>query len=166
AETVFDSLRGKSEIIGLHLISENDLILGLSICNSDKNIYFIKSTDMITKDYLINQVLDLRKHAKTLSVIGLKPQLTFLPFTVSDGIYDCAIAAYLLNPLTDTYHYDDIARDYFNMTLPSRGDLLGKSSLTEALQKNEEAFLNFACYSAYVAYLGPDKLTELLKDAD
>lgn len=166
AENIFENLKGKSETVGLHLISENDAVLGLSVCNSEKNIYFIKCTDKITKDYLIHQVMELKKHGGTISVIGLKPQLMFLPFTVSDRIYDCAIAAYLLNPLTDTYHYDDIARDYFSMTLPSREDLLGKSSLAEALQQNEEAFLSYACYSAYVAYLGPNKLTELLKDAE
>ena len=165
-ETIFNSIKEKSETIGLQLISENDTVLGLSICYSEKNIYFIKCTDEITKEYLIEQVVDLRKHVKTLSVIGLKAQLPFLPFAVSDQIYDCAIAAYLLNPLTDTYYYDDIARDYFAMTLPSRGDLLGKSSLIQALQENEEAFISYVCYSAYVAFIGPEKLSELLKEAD
>ena len=165
-ETIFNSIKEKSETIGLQLISENDTVLGLSICYSEKNIYFIKCTDEITKEYLIEQVVDLRKHVKTLSVIGLKAQLPFLPFEVSDQIYDCAIAAYLLNPLTDTYYYDDIARDYFAMTLPSRGDLLGKSSLIQALQENEEAFISYVCYSAYVAFIGPEKLSELLKEAD
>lgn len=166
AEKIFDRLKGESETIGLQLISENNAVLGLSISNSENNIYFIQCTDQITKEYLINQVMELKKHVKTLSVIGLKPQLAFLPFDVSDPIYDCAIAAYLLNPLTDTYHYDDIARDYFNMTIPSKDDLLGKSSLTDALKENAAAFLSYACYSAYVAYLGPKKLTQLLKETD
>lgn len=165
AEKVFESLKGKSDVVGLHLISENDTVLGLSICNSEKDIYFIKCTDAIEQDYLIDRVVDLKTNVKSLSVIGLKKQLAFLPFEESDSIYDCAIAAYLLNPLTDTYYYDDIARDYLAMTLPSRGDLLGKSSLTQALQENGEAFRLFACYGAYVAFLGPDKLSELLEKA-
>lgn len=39
---------------------------------------------------------------------------------------DAGVAAYLLNPLKDTYGYDDLARDYLDMTVPSQVDLLGK----------------------------------------
>jgi DNA polymerase-1 len=165
ADKVFDCLKGDNSVVGLQLISENDTVFGLSVCNSEKNIFFLPCNDIITKEYLIEKTVDLRKNVKCLSVVGLKLQLPFLPFTVGDRIYDCAIAAYLLNPLTDTYHYDDIARDYFAMTLPSRGDLLGKSSLLQASKENALAFLSYACYSAYVAYLAPDKLTALLKEA-
>ena len=77
-------------------------------------------------------------------------------------MFDAAIAAYLLNPLTDTYHYDDIARDYLSMTIPSREDLLGKTSLTEALEQKQEAFLSYACYSAYIAMRCVERLRELL----
>lgn len=39
---------------------------------------------------------------------------------------DAQVAGYLLNPLKDTYDYDDLARDYLGMTVPSKADLLGK----------------------------------------
>ena len=57
-----------------------------------------------------------------------------------------AIAAYLLNPLTDTYHYDDIARDYLGITVPSVEDLLGKMKLKEAMEKMPKEFTAYACY--------------------
>ncbi|MDF2486011.1 MAG: polA, partial [Herbinix sp.] len=101
-----------------------------------------------------------------LSVIGLKEQLPYLQVTEEDNVFDAAIAAYLLNPLTDTYHYDDIARDYLGMTIPSREDLLGKTSLTDALEQKQEAFLSYACYSAYVAMRAVERLRDLLFRAE
>ena len=33
-------------------------------------------------------------------------------------VYDLSLAAYLLNPLKDSYFYDDLARDYLSLILP------------------------------------------------
>ena len=58
--------------------------------------------------------------------LGLKSQLPFLDLGYGDTVYDAAVAAYLLNPLKDTYDYDDLARDHLGLTAPSRADLLKK----------------------------------------
>jgi len=79
-------------------------------------------------------------------------------------VFDVAIAAYLLNPLTDTYHYDDIAKDYLDITTPSKGDLIGKMPLIEAMEKKNKEFVAYACYRAYVAYASAPKLKEELVD--
>ena len=151
------------EPVGLQLIIEQDAVLGLSICNNNKNITFIKCEGLITKEYLVDKVMQLAREGYLISLIGLKEQLNFLPLKEKDHVFDASIAAYLLNPLTDTYHYDDIARDYFNQTLPSREDLLGKASLASSIDQFEAAFLSFACYSAYVAYRSADILKGLLE---
>lgn len=39
------------------------------------------------------------------------------------GLQDAALAAYLLNPLKDSYDYEDIARDYLGSPLPDRAEL-------------------------------------------
>lgn len=49
-------------------------------------------------------------------------------------IRDLEIAAYLLNPLKDTYRAEDIARDYLGMTLPSYQELFGKTKLSDLVQ--------------------------------
>lgn len=164
AEDLFRE-RKKSEALGIQLIVEQGEVLGVSLCDNRNKIVFLPCGGMITKEYLEDRLLQQVKNGAVLSLINLKEQLPFLPLTEEHKVFDAAIAAYLLNPLTDTYHYDDIARDYFNQTLPSREDLLGKSSLTEALEKNKEAFLSYACYSAYVAYEASNKLGVLLEHA-
>lgn len=54
-------------------------------------------------------------------------------------IQDVKIAAYLLNPLKDTYQADDIARDYLSRTIPSYEELFGKMMLAEVIQELEES---------------------------
>lgn len=148
--------------VGLQLVIENNKLLGLSLCKEEDKIYFIKCGGFITEDYLKDKAGILGKEEYLLSVIGLKEQLPFLSVTEKDNLFDAAIAAYLLNPLTDTYHYDDIARDYLALTIPSREDLLGKSTLSEAMENKQEAFLKYACYSAYIAFRAAQRLKDLL----
>ena len=52
-------------------------------------------------------------------------------------VKDLEIAAYLLNPLKDTYRAEDIARDYLEMTLPSYQEMFGKAKLSELLQDTD-----------------------------
>ncbi len=148
--------------IGLQIIFEHNLILGVSLCSNEEQVYFLRCGGFLTEDYLTDQARKLACSGKAVSVIGLKEQLPYLQVTEEHPVFDAAIAAYLLNPLTDTYHYDDIARDYLSMTIPSREDLLGKTSLTEALEQKQEAFLSYACYSAYIAMRCVERLRELL----
>mgnify|MGYP000980437733 CR=1 FL=1 len=163
-DKIFEEMKNKDKRVGLNLINEDGKILGLSICNSGTSIYLIKVSDKISGEYLTSQVMGLVGKVKGISVIGLKQLLPYLSFTVKDRIFDCAIAAYLLNPLTDTYHYDDIARDYMNMTIPSVKDLFGKASLSQSMEENESGFLSYSCYSAYVAYKSSENLIKRLKD--
>lgn len=163
ADRVFREMEERcAHPVGLQMIFEADRLLGLSLCKEEDNIYFIQCTGFITADYLTDKAGRLGREEYLLSVIGLKEQLPFLSVTEKDNLFDASIAAYLLNPLTDTYHYDDIARDYLALTVPSREDLLGKSSLTEALKEKQEAFLKYACYSAYIAFRSAERLKELL----
>ncbi len=163
AERIFEIMGEKTaHPVGLQMITENGILLGVSLCNSEENSYFIPCQGFLTGEYLKEKALRLAKEAYLISVIGLKEQLPYLPVSHEDNVFDAAVAAYLLNPLTDTYHYDDIARDYLNMTLPSREDLIGKNTLYLASDENAKAVKTLACYSAFIAYRSAERLKELL----
>ncbi len=166
ADRIFESMMEKgAHPVGLQMVHENGRLLGVSLCKEEENIYFIKCCGFITEEYLSDKAGRLAKNGYLMSVISLKEQLPYLSVNEKDNLFDASIAAYLLNPLTDTYHYDDIARDYLALTVPSREDLLGKSSLGEALEKNAEPFLHYACYSAYIAFRAAERLRDLLYHA-
>lgn len=162
-DRIFDQMLEKAaHPVGLQLVIENGRLLGVAVCKEEENVFFVKCIGFITEDYLCDKAEKLAKEEYILSVIGLKEQLKFLRATEKDNLFDAAIAAYLLNPLTDTYHYDDIARDYLALTIPSREDLLGRTSLAEAMEEKAEAFLHYACYGAYIALRAAERLRDLL----
>jgi len=166
AEHIFDAAGARSEsYVGLHMVAEAGRLLGVSLCMDDEQVYFIKCSGLITEEYLRSKASRLVKEAARLSMIGIKEQLPFLDADENDKLFDAAIAAYLLNPLTDSYHYDDIARDYLSLTIPSREDLLGKTSLPEAADTKADAFAEYACYNAYVAQKSAARLRDLLAEA-
>ena len=163
AEQVFTVLDTKpGNVVGLQLIMEQDKLFGMSICKEEGAVYVIICTGLITEEYLSEKASSFAKEGSRLSVIGLKEQLPFLWIKNADRVFDAAIAAYLLNPLTDSYGYDDIARDYFSMTLPSKNDLLGKNTVAQAIEDKIEAVVTYAGYSAYIAYKSAEVLKDLL----
>jgi DNA polymerase-1 len=165
ADKVFDSIKPiEGQPIGLQMIIDSNELLGVALCLSEKQIYMILRTGMITADYLVDRVSQLLRSKVSLAVIGLKEQLDFIKAKEKDMVFDSAIASYLMNPLTDTYHYDDIARDYLGLTVPSMVDLMGKTGLTEAVEKMPKEFTAYGCYSAYVAFASAPRLKKLLAD--
>ena len=78
--------------------------------------------------------------------------------------FDTAVAMYLLNPLKNSYPYEDLAKDYLNrMDIPSRADLIGKLSYAQAAQEKPEELCRTACYEAHVSYLAEPVLEEELR---
>ena len=81
------------------------------------------------------------------------------------NIFDNVIAAYLLNPLKNEYPYEDIAKDYSSLMIPSRVDLLGKLSYDLAMDEKPEEFLKTVCFMAYTAFASKNAMMEDLKAA-
>ena len=81
-------------------------------------------------------------------------------------IADLEIAAYLLNPLKDTYQADDIARDYLDMTISSYGELFGKKTIGELCgeENQREALLQYLGQLSFVPCLAFDEIREELEE--
>lgn len=104
----------------------------------------------------------LREGAEA-AALDLKSQLKYLKLDYGSPVLDAGVAGYLLNPLKDTYDYDDLARDYLDMTVPSKADLLGKEALAAALDREEEKATVCACYMGYIAWKAMPVLKERLE---
>ncbi|QHQ62109.1 DNA polymerase I [Anaerocolumna sedimenticola] len=169
AEMVFNKLLKSASghmTAGLQFITAGDKILGLSLTYSDKDIYFIKVEGFITEEYLKDKVCNLLDTPISLATINLKPQLDYIRAAEKSNVFDEGIAAYLLNPLNSTYYYDDIARDYLKMTIPSMNDLFGKNDIANLSSENDKEFRNYCCYQSYVCYKAYEPLVDALKNTD
>lgn len=153
-------------ILGLGFMIEDDSCLGLSLCFSKDNIYFIQTGETISTEFLKEQAARLIQNNYVISTIDLKEQLDFLEVNESGKVFDCGIGAYLLNPLKSTYHYDDIARDYMDMTIPSQKEIFGKNSLRKGLELQKDEFLRFACYMGYISFIGYEIIRNQLKETN
>lgn len=174
AEQVLEKA-AKAERIGAQLIigqeggkkkaSGQGEIAGLSLCFGKEDLYFLQVQGFLTGSYLAGKLEALCKRTTGMVwVLDLKSQLPFLNLLWGERVRDAGVAGYLLNPLKDTYAYDDLARDYGGMTLPSQSDLLGKTPLFQALLGEEKKALDCVCFMGYslwkTAPVLEEKLTE------
>lgn len=162
AEALFEEAM-KAERIGGNLLTDGKTVCGLSLCWDETVSYFFHAEGFLTGQYLADKMTGLCKTGKVW-VMDLKGMLPFLSVDYGDTVYDAGVAAYLLNPLKDSYEYDDLARDYLGRTMPSRSDLLKKLSFEEAWETEREALLTCAGSMAYAAYASGPLLMEKLSE--
>ncbi len=168
---------GEAEVTGAQLISGSvhellgtgqDIygsIAGLTLCFGPEDSYFIPAEGFITGRYLADKLEGLcRRKQGMVWVLDLKSQLPFLNLSWGDGVRDAAVAGYLLNPLKDTYGYDDLARDYGGITLPSQADLLGKTALSKALEEENPKALDCVCFLGYSLWKTAPVLNKRLEE--
>ena len=108
--------------------------------------------DPVTESILLTALTNLCQKTEHLITPDLKKLLSVTGITDKiQGCDDTSVAAYLLNPLKNSYLYDDLAGEYLNEMVPSFADLFGKLKPEKAMEKEPEAFAKMGCYEAYVS---------------
>lgn len=169
AEKVFTAF-GMADSVGLFMVPDKSnglfaVALSRTGDSGDGRTVYIPVGGFMTAEYLSDRTAELvhvlHENGKKACFINLKEQLDFLPIAESDGAEDTALMAYLLNPLKDTYQYDDIARDFLGLLVKSRADIMGK-----ALYEESDKTYICACYNAYTAARAYKVLEQRLEDED
>lgn len=149
--------------IGMHVIANDDMMFGIAIACDDKQAYIINTSSAITPDQASEMVLDLCKRNIKICVGDIKGTLKYIKFTEADSnVLDIGIAAYLLNPLEDTYNYDDISKEYLETLLPSEKEIIGKEELN-VFTFISDNFLEVFTYKAMIPLIASDILMERLQ---
>ena len=138
---------------------EGGEILALSLTLSEKETYVIPVAGFVTADWLLGRLGEIFAKVPEIATLKLKEELKCLAahgVTVDNeqqgAFLDAEIAAYLLNPLKDSYAYEELAREYAGLTIPSYADLFGKDKLTKVLEEKTGAFRIYGGYASYVLY--------------
>lgn len=169
AEKLFTAL-GMADSVGIFMVPDkNNGLFAVALSRTgdsgDGRTVYIPVGGFMTAEYLSDKTAELvhvlHENGKKACFINLKEQLDFLPIEESDGAEDAALMAYLLNPLKDTYQYDDIARDFLGMLVKSRADIMGK-----VLYEESNKTYICACYNAYTAARAYKVLEQRLEDED
>ena len=98
---------------------------GFAIAGED--LYFALDGDRSYHFYGFDWQEELRalaeKDGVQLYTMNLKQALYHCAFAPESHVNDLALAAYVINPLKDSYSYEDLARDFMGLTLPSEKEL-------------------------------------------
>lgn len=144
----------------------------MAVAFSEEDICLFVTGEKLTSDELVDQLI--HKRESKLIAADLKPDLKFFPdeakadswdayLAFRKRFFDRTVAAYLLNPLKGEYPYDDVAKDYLGLMVPTKADCLGKSEVGAILVENEQAAMAYACYEAYIAWKSYPVLLEALQ---
>lgn len=165
ADPIFEQAKN-ADNVGIFIYRNKDNF-GISLCFNNDNVYYIGKEGFVTEDYIIEKVRDLVNAKAKLTILNIKENNDILENDDAESIFDISIAAYLLNPLQNTYDYDDIAREYLGMNVPAFDEIFPKTKKSETPSDEiPENILKYACYNAYVAYKAKDALTEKLKETE
>lgn len=169
ADKIFNKALSLKEI-GLDIrgsFTANDYdIVAVTLALSNEEVYVIKKQWFINDDYISEKIkLVLTDPNVKVYLCGLKRILKFIneKNVDSDNVFDLEIGAYLLNPLKDSYFYDDLARDYLNITLNAKSELIGKLNDRDAIIENTDNFMKFTALSSLIPLLSKEKIIEELK---
>lgn len=138
----------------------------LALCIDEERVYVFKAEGVITTQYILDAIRQYVLSGGLLIINGLKNLLKYCDFSDNDNIFDISIASYLLNPLADSYTYDNIARNYKGLILPSLDEMLGKNSKKLEKNKRKEIFDRACAYDAYVSYCAYDAVMNALKEEE
>ncbi len=196
AEELFERA-SQAERLGFQLIAEKEQVMGAALCFGEEECYAVVSQGFLTGDYVAGKLKEIVRKIREkeganadgaagtaskaigtaagtaaetpgrIVTLDLKVQLPFLELGEDSGVMDAGVAGYLLNPLKDTYDYDDLARDYLEMVAPSKEDLLGKkAAVGQLLSDGDEKAGNCVCYMGYIAWKSGEVLEKKLREMD
>lgn len=173
ADSIFAQAHGTKA--GFWIAEEKGDLLGLTLSyrHADQSAEsgfssvsaWMEISDEIPADYLRRQLTELTQTCACLVTLHLKEQLPFFDAAPEyrENLYDAAVAAYLINPLKDSYFCEDIAKEYTGRMIPSRQELFGKDSLRQAHDTRPDSFLIYARQQALIPLLALPMLDQKLE---
>jgi len=165
---LYEKLKSAKEF-GIAICLDETVIKSYTVSNLyaisitlDNRTYLIK--DIVEIDDILEQIicLDAKKY-----ILSLKPLIKQVKdMKLAKNFYDLSVAAYLINPLKDSYFVEDIARDYMGSSVSSKSEMIGKSKLGEVLRFNDEKAKKYFASESHVALFASDSLLKKLNELE
>lgn len=142
---------------------EKGAMVSVSLAYSPDNIYVFLVQGFLTQDYLTEKLKELQNTIKLYTFYS-KKVYPYLNVSDTQEIFDVMIAAYLINPLKNDYHIEDIANEYLDIMLPDFKQRFGKEQIGEVVAQKEKEYTEYAGYEVYVSFMAGSLLEQKLKD--
>ena len=165
AENLFVRASGAKRL-AFDLIREKGRVLALSVTLSSEETYVVPVQGFVTEEWLLGRLSEAFSKAEEIDCLELKEELSLLKNHPEQAFLDAEIAAYLLNPLKDSYSCEELAKEYLELTVPSRAELFGKTALSSVMEEKPEEFRIYGGYLSYVLYEAMPVLLKRLEETN
>ena len=139
--------------VGLELLeSTAHEILGLAVAwekDGEPEVCYIPALETVTVGFLKEKTEELFAAVEKVCVMDIKKLLKNVKNIRPEQVFDAGIAAYLMNPLKNTYTYDDLAKEYLQVYLPSTEEIFDTAKLPDLAAVSDELA---GCYAGNMAY--------------
>ncbi|PKM95998.1 MAG: DNA polymerase I [Firmicutes bacterium HGW-Firmicutes-1] len=166
----FDKLKEQlylSKKLAYYLVYDCDRLY-LSFTSDGDHHYYCDST-IIKKEFICEALIHILLDENIIKIThSLNEQLHLLEIqlaTSNRSIYDLALVSYLMNPVKETYHIDDIAKDILDVVMVSLDELVGKGKSKIPLSElPREALIDYSVQSTNILFNSYIKLFDKLKE--
>lgn len=135
-----------------YILDNTEYIYYVEFSSSEKLNFFVSK---LIADNIHISLFELKRHLKAFECFNILEEAR---------VNEVNLMAYLLNPLRDSYNYEDIARDYMNMDAISVNELVGKSNYEDVYKENKHNFIMLTSWYAYIANKASDELVARLNE--
>lgn len=146
-------IAGGNSPVGVYALCDEERLQGVGLSYGEASVVYVPVGGQVTEGYLVGTLENLMLSGHRLVFLNLKEKLGVLGggfnSDCGDRLVDVGLGAYLLNPLKESYEYDELARDYLNMSMPSRTELIGKKSIAESAFIGDGKLGEMAMLGAY-----------------
>ena len=160
ADEVFERC-GENGSAGVSVAAQNGVLYGAALSTGIDYSCFIAVNGEVTREFLTERLGRLAEKAR-LYAINLKGQVDFINPLINDRTDDLALMAYLINPLKDSYLYDDIAAEYIGKSYPSRQTIAPKAQFAKLVGEDIDRLMRICCYDAFTAYTAYEAVNKRL----
>ena len=171
----FQTLSDLDEIEKVCREAEEQPVLGLAFGGSAplcaialswdrEHTFCFAPENLVTPDFLLDRIKKLIKKGNCVSILSLKKQIKKYDIIKGENYFDGELAAYLLNPLKESYSFEELARNFLGENLSDRTALIGKQSIEQAWETAQEKVLTLLAQEAYVSAAVVKPLSEKLKE--
>ena len=153
-------------------LEEQKEVFACMLCFDEKKVYCIEAQNGLSKNDILEGLQELTASEEmSLSCFDGKPDYKYLvedsqgiktAEVITKALFDCNIAAYLINPLKNDYEIVDIANEYLGVTLQSWSEIFGKTDLTTAFQDRRTECVRYYAQEVFTLYQAAPVLQEAL----
>lgn len=169
---LIDGLNEAEEVFGKLSLLQEQTVLGLAVAepgapvagalSTEEETYVFCPEGFLTEEYLWDKWNALAEQKKCIALFETKKYAGHFSEKAREALFDLKIAAYLMNPLKDSYEPSDVARDYLGSAVPSAEETFGKQTQIELLEADREKGVRYFVRSAAVARMGKEALWKAL----